>query len=263
MTSYISALNDFEIVYGETPFTAWQWPIFGCLGYVLMVIIGPQLMKGRQPITIRPLVFIHNWFLSLLSLVMVVGVISDAFLTFGGSGYSVSEFICDEKRLTLKGGVRFWLYIFYLSKYYEFLDTLLQIFRKRQLIFLHCYHHIATVIIVYWAVLDELSIQWMAVVTNGVVHVIMYAYYGLVTIDIRPSWKKYVTRLQIYQFFIDIGVPFYWVILRLSGWPCPGTYKLYVFGEIVVVSFLLLFVKFYRDEYTKHRQVNDSKKKDH
>ena len=43
----------------------------------------------------------------------------------------------------------------------------LQILRKRPLIFVHCYHHIATVLIVYYAIRHRLSIQWIAVVTNG------------------------------------------------------------------------------------------------
>ena len=33
------------------------------------------------------------------------------------------------------------VFIFYLSKYYEFLDTILLVLKKKPLDFLHCYHH--------------------------------------------------------------------------------------------------------------------------
>lgn len=32
-------------------------------------------------------------------------------------------------------------YIFYLSKYYEFVDTFILVLRKKPVIFLHVYHH--------------------------------------------------------------------------------------------------------------------------
>lgn len=54
---------------------------------------------------------------------------------------------CDEDKHQIKGPLYSWYYIFYLSKYYEFIDTYILILRKvsilsetKYLIFLETYH---------------------------------------------------------------------------------------------------------------------------
>lgn len=41
------------------------------------------------------------------------------------------------------------------------------------------YHHPATLLLVYVSMTEELGVQWLPVVINLFVHIIMYYYYGL------------------------------------------------------------------------------------
>jgi len=70
------------------------------------------------------------------------------------------------------------LWIYYLSKYYELIDTLIIVLKNGDLIFLHYYHH-AIIIPVTWAwVVFQMRFGIIGLLVNTGVHVIMYSYYA-------------------------------------------------------------------------------------
>jgi hypothetical protein len=74
------------------------------------------------------------------------------------------------------GGLWFWIYVFYLSKYYEFVDTLFLVAKKvsavagcasnaraikqKDLEFLHVFHHFTTVIVMLLGLVDHATYTW-------------------------------------------------------------------------------------------------------
>ena len=48
------------------------------------------------------------------------------------------------------------------------------------------------------------SMQFIGILFNTAVHVVMYYYFYLKTQNIEPSWKKYVTYIQIIQFLTSL-----------------------------------------------------------
>jgi hypothetical protein len=96
----------------------------------------------------------------------------------------------------------FWAWTFYLSKMYEFLDTFILCWKKSKPIFLQVYHHVGAVFAMWWVVKCDCPLNWAWVVQNSFIHSIMYFYYAMTTIGIRPPGKQILTLLQIIQFIL-------------------------------------------------------------
>jgi len=98
------------------------------VGYILMVILLPRILKGSKPVNMSQIMFAHNYFLSLLSIIMFVGVVravSSIYLRVG-----LYELLCDLEGNQRNSRLYFYIVVFYLSKFYEFIDTLILILRQ-------------------------------------------------------------------------------------------------------------------------------------
>jgi hypothetical protein len=57
-----------------------------------------------------------------------------------------------------------------------------------------------------WLWVDQQqTLQWGGLLTNTLVHVLMYWYYYVTTVGNNPWWKKYITSMQIVQFSVRCG----------------------------------------------------------
>jgi hypothetical protein len=247
---YAERASQFEFVEGVTPFSHIYWPIGGTIFYILMINLLPMWMKNREAFKFRFLLSAHNIFLSVLSLCMCLGVLYNV-IPFWYTG-GLTELICDASDRMSKGPQVAWYYVFYLSKYYEFLDTMFQILKKRKLIFLHTYHHVITMWLIWVTMSTNFSIQWGDIAANAFVHVIMYYYYYLTERGEKPWWKKYITKIQIVQFIFDMSTHFawYWYNATTPG-GCKGFVWVFHFANFVIGSFLVLFLQFYFTSYRK------------
>ncbi|KAL9653689.1 hypothetical protein ABK040_009163 [Willaertia magna] len=262
---YPDYVKNFSFEYGETPLSHWSIPLIACSVYLIVIyslraVVGKPTpedrnapkkeKKGLDFITV--FAFFHNAFLCILSLCMATGATVDAIKLSAENDFSISSVVCDPTGITTKGPINFWTWIFYLSKFYELIDTVLMVIKKRPLTFLHVYHHVITLILVYIGLMDKMSLQWIAVLTNGGIHVIMYYYFALTTLSINVWWKKYITQIQILQFVLDLIIPqIYLYYIYIAEMKCYGSVSVMWFGEGVIFSFLLLFIQFYMDTYKK------------
>ena len=136
--------------------------------------------------------------------------------------------------------------IYWLTKLYELLDTVFMILRhkQRQISFLHVYHHSTMIILsdlVYHIYPYPAFTVYLAL--NSVVHVVLYAYYGLSALNPEnpPKWKKFLTQFQIVQFFLDM-------VHAIMGYLYHG-YCIYgIFYGLTMIS---LFSNFYYQAYIK------------
>ena len=104
------------------------------------------------------------------------------------------------------------IYLFYLSKYYEFFDTFLLYLNGKTPIFLQKYHHIGAVICWHLLYVYKVDCLWIPSIANSFVHTIMYSYYlgCLLKINQVRFIKKYITSLQLVQLFIPNFICLYY-----------------------------------------------------
>ena len=104
-------------------------------------------------------------------------------------------------------GLAFYGWFFYVSKFYETLDTFIILAKGKKSSFLQSYHH-AGAMLAMWSGIRYMSPPiWMFVMVNSGLHAIMYTYYTLTTLNIRvPKWfKQTLTTLQITQFVVGMS----------------------------------------------------------
>jgi len=255
----VAPITGFKYVTGVTPLSDWQWPTVLLVGYLATMGMLYSYMQGKKALDLYYLRVSHNLFLSFGSFIMLVGVIRAMFVVFQKGG--LDAMLCDEPRLQLKGSLYFWYYIFYMSKFYEFIDTAILIFRKKQVSFLHVFHHVTTVMISWLGLYSENAMQWPVIILNTTVHVFMYYYYLVQTLGGDVWWKKYLTTGQIAQFITDLLAlaVWFWYKLYLKR-DCSGDPLALAFGTAVLFSFLLLFINFYVRTYRAAKKERDAKR---
>ncbi|ETO22438.1 GNS1/SUR4 family protein [Reticulomyxa filosa] len=138
-----------------------RYPFWGLILYLFSVrLFQPKeetVKKVEQPITrsdsgrdkrlgkTESLMFLHNMLLcifSFLTCANTLPIVYDLFKTYGvGASLTNGEF---EK--LYDGPYGYWSHLFYLSKFYEFVDTWIVILRGKRPLFLQVYHHTGAVL---------------------------------------------------------------------------------------------------------------------
>ncbi|KAL3691805.1 hypothetical protein R1sor_005456 [Riccia sorocarpa] len=230
--------------------------VLGVSSYLIFVILGLTLIKTldlkprtKEPAVLKLFVIFHNFVCFALSLYMCVGIVIEAIshrYSFWGNAYNSKQ---------IKMGHL--LYIFYMSKYIEFMDTVIMILKRntRQISLLHVYHH-ASIAIIWWIISYHApgGEAYFSAALNSGVHVFMYLYYLLAATvgkneKVRRKylwWGKYLTQIQMFQFVLNM-IQAYTDLKFLESWKYPRfLFKILFY---YMISLLGLFGNFYVQKY--------------
>lgn len=256
-----NALNPstFRWRYGRTPLSSLQtlavaWALY--LGGIFLLWLW---MRSRPKFEMSTFSLWHNRILMYWSALMFGGIVW-GMLALAMSGSSRLVF-CVRPHEAFGPVFYFGGYMYYVSKYYELLDTVIIVLRKAPLTFLHVYHHSIVILLTWaWMQYDVAIGVGLGSAFNTFVHIWMYRYYAL-RIEKKQVWyKRYLTQLQIVQFVSSfvLSLPYlYYDLLApaLPGVPplagghnCTG-FDAFVGSAAVNLSFLLLFIRFYVNSY--------------
>jgi len=237
-----------------TLFSHWAWPVGAAASYLSLIYVLTLVMRNRKAFSLKVPNILHNLVLVVFSFCTMIGVLHAAYLQTAEQGFM--SLMCERTNHAVEGRIGFWIYIFYLSKYYETVDTVLMALRKKPIIFLHIFHHMI-VILVTWKWLDDqwLNGSWWCTLVNSLVHFFMYYYYLIASLGHTVWWKKYITQGQIVQFFTGFFVVSFWFIIR-SQYKCQGGLPAAVFSHSMNCLMIILFFRFYFMTYkSKDKKV--------
>eukprot|EP00322_Chrysochromulina_rotalis_P006849 CAMPEP_0115858006 /NCGR_PEP_ID=MMETSP0287-20121206/15872_1 /TAXON_ID=412157 /ORGANISM="Chrysochromulina rotalis, Strain UIO044" /LENGTH=263 /DNA_ID=CAMNT_0003312251 /DNA_START=71 /DNA_END=862 /DNA_ORIENTATION=- len=187
----------------DTPFETVMYhltntPLLASFGYLGGVWALHSMMSGREPMAIpKPVMIVYNFAQVFINAYVAYAIAAPLGMRVWGIGMKDSP------------DVRYGVFLHYLCKYLDFTDTAIIVARKKeeQLSFLHVWHHASIVAVWGWVVNTWPTAEeggsaayaygaWI----NSIIHVIMYAYYGLTAMGIKPPFKKAVTTCQLTQF---------------------------------------------------------------
>lgn len=163
---------------------------------------------------------------------------------------SLNAAMCDVNgKLWVESGFSFWVLHFYISKFYEFLDTGILILKGKKVSFLQEFHHAGIAISMWGFYVTSASVVLVIVCFNSLIHTIMYSYYTAACFGYRSPLKNYLTIAQITQFIIGmtISIPTHFYPNCLSS---SQSFVLLI-TQIYTIILILLFLWFYIEEYSK------------
>mmetsp|Transcript_14056 Transcript_14056/g.28037 ORF Transcript_14056/g.28037 Transcript_14056/m.28037 type:complete len:274 (+) Transcript_14056:179-1000(+) len=256
----IVAWSDPDTLYqGATdgwPWTEFSSAVYVAVAYVLFVVIGSQVMSSPsvKPVDPYMLKFVYNMSQMMLCAYMTI----EAVLVARRAGYGL-EFCNPYDAAVAPVGNLLW--IFYVSKIWDFWDTIFIVLGKKwkQLSFLHVYHH-TTIFLFYW-LNSRMNFDgpiYLTVALNGFIHTVMYTYYFVCMHTKDPNtgksipiwWKSSLTMLQMIQFVTMMSQAFsiYFTDCRGSS---PRIVLIYFF---YIATLLFLFAQFYVASYMKPKK---------
>jgi elongation of very long chain fatty acids protein 6 len=240
----------------------WHYVYFISFAYIATIFGLKNFMKNRKPYELRLLLIVWNACLAVYSILGAVRTVPEFLyiLTEKGIKYSV----CTE---TFTYGVTgYWAWLFTLSKVFELFDTVLLLLRKRELIFLHWYHHVTVLFYVWYTMVEVPAIsQWFATI-NYFIHAIMYSYYTIAAmrlVRIPKIISMTVTSLQIIQMIIGIYVTIRAYQIKLVDDSCFLKFENVYLSVVMYGSYFYLFFKYFFEKYVGGKsatiKINDKK----
>lgn len=246
-------------------------------------------------------VILHNLFLCVYSVWTFIGMTSTIYTNYhellpvaftnlkdkiyqnlkDSNDYPYSQFfwqsICDidngiwYNKDSLKG-LSFYSYIFYLSKFYEIIDTMIILAKGRQSSLLQSYHHSGAMLSMWAGVRYASPPIWIFVVFNSFIHSIMYFYFTLSTLKIKvpKMFKQVLTTMQIIQFVVGGSLAVCHLFVHYLD-SITGTFKACIpssaealaiwINVIYLTPLTMLFAAFWVDSYSKKSKLINAAKK--
>jgi len=201
---------------------------------------------------VQQLTILHSTILALYSIWTFLSSVPIVYNHIIENGFW--ETLCDANgSLWFNKDFGFWLTHFYISKYYEFIDTWIVLLKGRDPIFLQVFHHAGIVILMWGFVVTTNTVGLVIVCFNSFIHSLMYTYYLFAAMGYHSPLKHYLTMAQIIQFLL--GMTLTLPTLFMSGCLSPAQSLVLWITEGYTVVLIALFLMFYASAYTKKKKT--------
>lgn len=245
-----------------------KWPLMDTpfktaailLVYLILLRGITSYMKDKKPFSLR-------WPLIIYNSIQVVGsfyVFAEILIVAIQSNYSLTCQVVDYSTDPLPMRMLSALWWFYFSKAIDLFDTMFFALRKKsnQITVLHVFHHL-TMFPYGWIGIKYVGggQTFFLCMFNSFIHTCMYTYYALSAVGPHMQkylwWKKYMTQLQLIQFFSVMAHSIVNIMQTDCGFPKACSYGYLSYGFIIT----LFFTNFYIQSYIKKMSVAAEEKK--
>uniref|UniRef100_A0A915AY29 Elongation of very long chain fatty acids protein n=1 Tax=Parascaris univalens TaxID=6257 RepID=A0A915AY29_PARUN len=226
----------------------WYHSITISIVYFILIKFIQRKMRDREAFNLRIPLFFWNASLAIFSLFGFLRYSEEVFYSVTVLGMYKS--LCYT--IHTNGVAAFWALLFALSKLVELGDTLFIVLRKKPLIFLHYYHHVAVLICAAHSGAEHAAPGRFFVCMNFFVHAIMYSYYASTAYGFRPSRliAMTLTTLQITQMLGGLTIVYLvYNIKTKTDLPCQQSMGNLLLSFIIYTTFAALFIQFYIKNY--------------
>ncbi|CAC9468957.1 fatty acid elongase [Leishmania donovani] len=270
-------------------------PLLIVVGYFLLVHAGPRVFSrllGGKPVPgLAPIVAIWNLFFSIASTIGFCYCAPFLFRVLTMTNRELPGLAPKKDRTTgewdqhphVRGGLftslcywnrnifedgatAFWVLTFNLSKIVELMDTVFLLLRHKPVPFIHWYHHASVMLFCWHAHVSGISNGLGFAVMNMLVHSIMYFYYFMCACGQRKLVRPFasmVTLLQIAQMFAGMALILYTTRLYVTHpGGCDTSASSLAFGTVMYLSYIILFVKLFRDNYVLKKRDGRERRRD-
>lgn len=227
------------------------------VAYLVFIYLGPRWMRHKRPLELKPLLVIYNFGMVLFSAYIVREMLLGGWLFDYSLGCQPVDY--SNTPTAVRMARASWL--FYIAKFVELLDTVFFILRKKnnQVTFLHVFHHGCLPMFWWWGVIIVPGgFGTFHALVNAFVHVVMYFYYGMTALGPKFQkflwWKRYVTVLQLAQFFI-VTIHNSQFLFMECNYPWIFVAFIQGFTTIVAVLFLNFYINTYRRKPTSTKNT--------
>ncbi|KAH8367418.1 elongation of very long chain fatty acids protein F-like [Drosophila serrata] len=236
----------------QFPLMGSPWPPMMVLGTYLVFVLkaGRMIMENRKPFDLRGVIKVYNIVQIVYNSVALMAALYFLFVLKAYDLNCIQRLPLDHEH---KNWERLLAYSYYFNKYMDLTETLIFVMRKkyRQVSFLHVFHH--TIMCVFGYVYITFSgyggFLFPVCLLNVAVHIIMYTYYYLSSVSAKVQaslwWKKYLTIVQLVQFFLAI----LYLINTLRQPNCDASRTVIYMSMLLGVAFIMLFGNFYVKAY--------------
>ncbi|CAG7926758.1 unnamed protein product [Penicillium olsonii] len=215
-------------------------PITIAAVYVVSVLYLNRFNEGRQnrpwniakTSTFKTLVLCHNIFLALFSGLVfyatchilwncwpqktepnILAHVADSLCRISGPvrpAFTQESWASEDQSLHIPlqrvwdNGYAYFCWLFYISKFYETVDTMIILAKGKKSSVLQTYHHAGVMLCMWSGARYMASPAIVGVVLNSGIHTCMYSYYALTSLKIPlpGALKQTLTSLQIAQFLV-------------------------------------------------------------
>lgn len=239
----VSTLVDYILSQDLDTRIAWASPVLYMIYVEIAKLVLPYETKENKHI-FHVVKLVHNVGLAVASLLMLIGIIYVS--QQSGKLSSVHAALChpflDVDQATLVGRY------FYLSKYWEWVDTAFLITARKDVSWLQYTHHMSTAILVFANLSPVISsASLLACFTNTFVHVFMYFYFAFPH-GILKKYRQWITIIQIIQHVMCLS-GFLYIYFNLDS--CVTTTLGIKMALMLYAMYLTFFVLFYIVQYVQ------------